>query len=190
MNQSFLLWSGLAVTLFWTVGLFNRLMRTRARALQTFKKLEKAVRQYSQLVHEAGVRCDPTPPLSPASREPATQWAALKLVLAVLDESLTALSSTPLAPQSLDQFSLALQSVQAAWSTLKNTPADLAGPIVPDQLGRRWLAIGEQVAAQCSDLNEILGHYNTSLAQFPANMIVRWLGFSPAGKLRCTYDHP
>ena len=52
MSASLLLWMMLAVSVFWGVGLYNRLMRMRARGLGALGSVEKHMRVYADLVRE------------------------------------------------------------------------------------------------------------------------------------------
>jgi len=79
MSGSLILWMTLALSIFWGVGLYNRLMRMRARGLGALGSVEKHVRQYAELVQEHGLGSEAVPARAAAAADrPAGRWAQLQ----------------------------------------------------------------------------------------------------------------
>lgn len=173
MNGSLLLWITLALSIFWGVGVYNRLMRMRARGASALGSVEKHMRQYAELVrehvHEVG-----KPPLG---------WEPLLADMQNLEQALKDVKTTALAGEALARLGEAFDSLQRHWQCLQDIPGDLAGPVVPVHLKRQWDAITQRVDTARGGCNQILIKYNEALTQFPAKLIVGAMGFKPAGRL-------
>jgi len=175
MSGSLILWMTLALSIFWGVGLYNRLMRMRARGLGALGSVEKHVRQYAELVHEHG--------LDSHLDGPSGRWAQLQADLQALDQALKDARAVPLAAEPLVRLGATLDAVQDTWRQLHETPADLAGPVVPAAMQTRWDAITLRVESARSGFNQILTKYNEALDQYPARLVVSLMGFKPGGLL-------
>jgi LemA protein len=186
MNGSLLLWMTLALTLFWGVGVYNRLMRMRARGLGAFGSVEKHLRQYAELVHELisepGATQTHHPQLT-AEKSPGDWGEQLLAVLQTLDQALKDARAMPLAIEPLARLGEVVDALQGTWRNLHDLPADLAGPVLPDAMKARWEAITRRVETARGGFNQILTKYNEALEQFPARLVVGLMGFKPGGKL-------
>ena len=176
MSSSLILWLSLALLTFWCVGLYNRLMRMRARGLSALGSVDKHVRQYADVVHEYGLDGD-------AADRSLGLWKQLLGDLKGLDLALKAAKATPLAPDGLGQLRQAIDTLQSTWRQLHEMPADLAGAVVPAPMQARWEAITQRVESARSGFNQILVKYNDSLEQFPARLVIAIMGFKPSGTL-------
>ena len=89
MNSSLILWMTLALSIFWSVGLYNRLMRMRARALGALVSVEKHMRHYGELVLEFGVQDDSaaTPSEVKSMDVPLAGWPQLLSDVQTLDRA-------------------------------------------------------------------------------------------------------
>lgn len=185
MSDSLLLWMALALTLFWCVGVYNRLMRMRARGLSALGSVEKHMRQYADLLHEhvseSGARQAGSPALT-AEKSPA-DWGQLLVMLQTLDQVLKDARATPLAIEPLLNLTRTFDALQDVWRHLHEAPADLAGSVVPDAMQVRWDAITHRVEMSRGGFNQILTKYNEALEQFPARLVVGLMGFKPGGLL-------
>lgn len=175
MNGSLILWMTLALSIFWGVGLYNRLMRMRARGLSALGSVEKHARHYAELVHAKGLDADAGRATSP--------WMQLQADLKALDQALRDAKAVALAAEPLMRLGAALDAVQATWRHVREAPADLAGPVVPADMQVRWDAITQRVDSARSGHNQILTKYNEALVQFPARLVVGLMGFKPGGLL-------
>jgi LemA protein len=185
MSGSLILWMTLALFIFWGVGLYNRLMRMRARGLGALGSVEKHVRQYAELVQEHGLDSEIASAAAamPAADRPTGRWAQLQTDLQALDQALRDAKAIPLAADPLTRLGVALDAIQNTWRHLHETPADLAGPVVPADMQARWDAITLRVESARSGFNQILTKYNEALDQFPARLLVGLMGFKPGGLL-------
>lgn len=185
MSGSLILWTVLALTLCWSVGVHNRLMRMRARGLSAFGSVEKHMRQYAELVREHVLEPDarPHPGTGHAGRESPGDLDRLLRVLQALDHALKDARANPLAIEPLGHLASAFEAAQDAWRHLQNVPVDLAGPVVPDVVRGRWDAITQRVETARGGFNQILTKYNEALGQFPARLVVGLMGFRPGGML-------
>ncbi|MBK6322178.1 LemA family protein [Candidatus Aalborgicola defluviihabitans] len=176
MNSSLILWMSLALLTFWCVGLYNRLMRMRARGLSALGSVDKHVRQYAEVVYEHGLDGD-------SADRSLGPWNQLLTDLQGLDHALKAAKSAPLAAEGLTRLRQAIDTLQSAWRQLHEMPADLAGAVVPAVMQVRWEAITQRVESARSGFNQIAAKYNESLEQFPARLVVAIMGFKPSGML-------
>ncbi len=186
MSGSFLLWGLLALAVFWCVGLYNRLMRIRARGLDALGSVEKHIKAYGACIqpHLVGVGAHSG---SVTATEGDTQlpfaWSQLQLAVESLEAACKAARNTPLAIGPMEAFTQCLDAVEQKWAALRNAPADLAGSAVPGNLMVEWEEATHKVQSARGGYNQIVARYNEAIGQFPARIIVGTMGFKPAGTL-------
>jgi LemA protein len=178
MNTSLLLWVALAVSVFWGVGLYNRLMRMRARGLSALGSVEKHMRLYAALVREQVTLRGPRVP-----QDSPNAWDNLMSSLQVFEHALKDDGVVQLTNEPLARLVAAFDGVQVAWRHLSAVPPDLAGPVIPAELHAQWEAVALRVETARGGFNQILTQYNAALDQFPARLVVGWMGFKPGGTL-------
>lgn len=185
MSGSLLLWMALALAVFWGVGLYNRLMRMRARGLDALGSVEKYLRRYADLanVHLSVPGASPAHALSPSADHLPAEWAHLLTILQTMERALKEARSMPLAVEPVARLTQALADLREAWGRLCDAPADLAGPPVPDTMRMQWDAVTLKVEAARGGFNRILTKYNEAIEQFPARLVAGTMGFRPAGLL-------
>jgi LemA protein len=174
-----------AITLFWCVGVYNRLMRIRARAWDALGSVEKCVRQYTDAAQTHLLMIPVQAHLNevlPESHLPEG-WSRLLAQLHALDLAFKETRTRPLASESLSQLAHGFDNLMQTWQELRDAPADLAGAAIPEALQHQWDAITAKVVSARHGLNQILDKYNAAVAQFPARLLVGLFGFKPAGKL-------
>ena len=182
MNYSLLLWMTFAIAVFWCVGVYNRLMRMRTKGLDALISVEKDLRQYAELVHGQG-------PLLASGQldnrvgDPIPVLSSLTVAWQEMEQALKEAVSMPLAEEPLSRLATRLVAMQHAWDAVCETPADLAGPIVPETLRSRWETIALSVETSRGRFNHKMKVYNQALTQFPASLIVGLLALKPAGQL-------
>jgi LemA protein len=164
-----------ATTVFWCVGLHNRLMRMRARALDALGSVEKNLRSYASLIQvqfpdEEGVYI----PL---------EWAGLVSSVKALDGLCRLARNASLKEPPLSALARAVDAIDAQWALLRDQPADLAGPVMPEVMQRLWDEAALKVRTARGGFNQIVERYNEALQQFPASLAVGMMGFQMAGKL-------
>jgi LemA protein len=178
MTVSLLLWMVLAILIFWGVGVYNRLMRIRARGRDALGSVDKHLRVHLTLVQtHLSSETDLTDGSIPQG------WATLTAALEGLDSAAKSAKLAPLATPAMQGLQSAYASVQSAWSALLAEPDDLAGSQIPDALQNDWNEATAKVQIARGGLNQIVAIYNESLHQFPASLIAKSLGFREAGTL-------
>ena len=164
-----------ATTLFWCVGLYNRLMRMRARGLDALGSVEKHLRSYISLIQVQF-------PDEEGSYIPM-EWARLVSGVKQLELQCRAARSAPLQLPPLQLLGQTVDGIEAEWQQLRNQPADLAGPTMPEAMQKLWDEAALKVRTARGGFNQIVAHYNAALHQFPASLVVGLMGFQPAGNL-------
>jgi LemA protein len=186
MNGTLVLWIAVALVAFWGVGVYNRLMRLRARGFDALGSLEKHMKQYGTLVEmhitASGLVLSAGPDVKNSSHLPEI-WVTLLSSLDELELAFKTVRANPLSSQSMERLRLACEAVQQTWIHACNLPSDLAGPAVPGPLCAQWDSITTKVENARSGLNQILTKYNEAIHQFPARVAARLMRFEPAGLL-------
>jgi LemA protein len=186
-SSSFLPWILAAVTVFWAVGAYNRLVRLRSDAKAAFLQLESELQKQVQLVQA----CIP-----PEEEQQASQfssqfsggsafWGGLQGAAAQLAASLAAARTKPLDPERIAALGAAQEVLGIAWERAERDDAhDLAGPRLPENTSGERVQLVRMSQAATERFNEAVGRYNAGIAQFPA-VVLAWLfGFQPARGLR------
>lgn len=186
MSGSLLIWAVLAVTTFWSVGVYNRLMRMRSRARSALGSVEKYMKQIAELVpshlaisgaSQQGADVDP------AAEHLSPDWKPLFDCLEKLDSALKAVRGDPLAKQPLIQLGVAFDTLQQVWRRLSDLPPDHASVEIPDAMRSQWDTSTGKVQTARGGLNQILCKYNEAIEQFPARLVAGVARFEPAGLL-------
>jgi LemA protein len=176
MTVSLLLWLALALIIFWCVGVYNRLMRIRARGRDALGSVDKHLRLHQAMVQmhlssEGGVADGAIP----------DGWRALTVALDVLDSAAKAAKLEPLSKPAMFALQTAYLSVQSVWAALLAEPDDLAGSQIPGTLQADWEEASAKVQIARGGLNQIVDIYNEALHQFPASLVAKSMGFQEAG---------
>jgi LemA protein len=185
MNASLLLWLLLATSVFWAMGVYNRLMRLRARGWDALGSVDK------YLVQLLDLACKRFGVLDVVAARAASQqgesippeWAALVECLVVLDESLRNARAQPLKPDAMQALATAADRLQREWQRLNDGPADLAGAAVPEDMREAWEEIADKCRGARNGLNQILVSYDEAITQFPARLLAGFMGFESTGRL-------
>jgi LemA protein len=185
MSAPFLLWVVFAITLFWCVGFYNRVMRLRARGLDAFGSVEKHLRHFSEIVADrslVGVGGDSSDVMLQINTTDG-DWAQLIAQLQALDRSLKLARTAPLKGAELAEVSRCCANLTAVWMCLKTAPIDLAGPAIPEELERQWEENLQRVRSATAGFNQIIDRYHEAISQFPARLICSLFGFKPTSIL-------
>jgi LemA protein len=161
MTFSIWLWLLVAVGVFWCVGVYNRVMRLKARTLEALNALEKQTRGVVELIRSG------LPP----------EWSALHALARALDEAARNAITPPILKTNLKDFAQAIEALQKQWADTCAVPADLAGAPFPGELQARWDEAAINVQAARNAYNQNSEAYNEALRQFPANVVVGVMGF-------------
>ena len=177
MDISLLLWVAFAIGVFWCVGLYNRLMRLRARAMEVLLALEKHVLSCSDLVSghlTTGAL------LGAADVDP--EWQQVLRAAQTLDKLVRAPHPCAIGEQALARFAAGWKELHTAWQVAVDRQSDLAGPVVPPDLAQAWDAASLKVRVVQGGYAQIVDRYNASISEFPARLVTRLFGFRPAGQ--------
>ncbi len=176
MDISLLLWLILALLLFWGVGLYNRLMRLRARGLEVLGVVEKHAGTCVGLVKQYVGRPD-----DQGQVQVAAQWADVHAASLRLELTLANPRPAPLQPNAVAAVSKAWAAMQAAWLAATEGPTDLAGPVMPPEMQEAWAAASLKVQSASGGFNQIIARYNEAIHQYPARWVAPLMGFHAAG---------
>ena len=182
MTAPYLLWAVLACTLFWCVGVYNRVMRLRARGLDAFGSVEKHVRHYPDILSMGVDAHDAVDNGAASADRPLAVGSDLEHLMArvqALDLALKHARASSLERVAMSNVSIAYADLAAAWLLLKSAPADLAGPAMPEELERQWEEHDYRVRSAMAGFNQIIQKYNDAISQFPARHICGQFGFHP-----------
>jgi hypothetical protein len=111
------------------------------------------------------------------------EWAGLVSNVKLLEAYGQATRAAPLLPAPLLQLAQTVDAIDSEWIQLREQPADLAGPTMPEAMQKLWDEAALKVRTARGGFNQIVERYNEALQQFPASLVVRMMGFNMAGKL-------
>lgn len=173
-------WLLLALLLFWAVGAYNRLIRLRSAALQTFGGLDTYMVRLIALMGEyQAARGAVEGPRAPG----ADTHAALGAATTQFGASLAVARARPLDAEAAAALSAGVHVLEAAWQAVVR---EAAAPDVPDALAP-WIRQREQLALQSAtaleQFNTAVAQYNQGIAQFPASLLAWLFGFKKAQPL-------
>jgi LemA protein len=186
MNESVLTWGAAALALFWSVGAYNRLVRLRAAALQTYAVLDSHLVRHSELL---AVCLTPAAPALSASKvgEPqdsaAARWAGLAGAANQFATALGAARTRPLEGRAVAALASALTVLTMAWRRLLEECHDLAGEPIPESIQARWTLLTSQTDAARDAFNAAVADYNSAIGAFPAVLLAWLFGMKPAQPL-------
>lgn len=175
MSASVLIGLLLATTVFWCVGLYNRLMRMRARGLDALGSVEKHLKSYTSLINVQF-------PDEEGSFIPL-EWAGLVSSVKALESQCKAARAASLQPGPLQALAQTVDAIETEWMQLREQPADLAGPTMPEAMQKLWDEAALKVRTARGGFNQIVARYNEALGQFPASLVVKMMGFKVASRL-------
>lgn len=174
MTGSLLWWATLAVIVFWWVGVYNRLMRIRARGFDALGSVEKHLKAYGAIAQTLVAGQSAALPLP---------WLQLTDAIGNLDTACKRARTTPLASEPMAALTASWDSLQQAWHALQILPADLAGPQVPQALQSEWDETTLKAHIARGGYNQIAARYNEAMAQFPARLVAATMGFKRVSAL-------
>lgn len=179
------LWIVAAMVLFWLVGLYNRLMRIRARAMAALRSVEKHMRHCIKLaqLHLNYAETEETTALNPTLGTMRQEQTQLLVNLQLLDQALKDARGMPLARKSVARVGELFETTQSLWLANCNGVVKHGEGDPPEAVRLQWdVAAGKAQTARAG-LNTILFKYNEAIYQFPARLVVGVLGFRPAGPM-------
>ncbi|MDP2370900.1 LemA family protein [Rhodoferax sp.] len=186
MSASAVMWSLLAVLVFWAIGAYNRLVRLRGRSLLAFAVVDKQFNLQALLLAPTAV--GPHPGLSASALLPGDEgrenrWSGLVGAGRQLEASLKAARVRPLDGASLDALRTAHETLVLSWSRCREEPPDLAGSPLPEDLSMKWDQLLVQTDMARAEFNAVVADYNAAIGQVPACLLASLFGFKPTQPL-------
>lgn len=178
MDMSLLLWVILATLLFWAVGMYNRLMRLRARSIEVLGVVKKHAAACAMLVNQYVEE-----PSNLGSQSASSPWSGLHAKARQLEHLLAQYPPMPLQPDSVRALSTMWDALQSEWAELCKAPSDLAGSVVPSDMFDAWSAASLKVKSASGGYNQIAAQYNEAIRQYPARWVAGLMGFHLAGSI-------
>jgi LemA protein len=176
MDISLLVWLSLALLLFWCVGLYNRLMRLRARGIEVLAVVEKHAGTCATLVKQHAL-----PSGEARAAVVAGPWLEVNAAAVRLEQLLAQSRPISLQPSVVTALSDAWAAMQAAWLEVSSGPGDLAGSAIPPDLQEAWSTASLKVQSASGGFNQIIARYNEAIQQYPARWVASLMGFHVAG---------
>jgi len=163
MNSYVALWLGLAVSLFWAVGAYNRLMRLRSQGLAAFAILDDLLVQFVTM-----------------TRQDVSDSAALVAAAEQFQASLKVSRSRPLNGPTTSALKTAYATLCSCWSRSPEMATGSTGTGMPGSLPSQREQLAVQIELARSEFNKSVTRYNAAINQFPALVLARIFGFRPA----------
>lgn len=183
MESSLLLWVVAAITVFWAVGAYNRLVRLRASANTAFAALDAELAKQVRLVNG----CLPADEGQTSSQFDGGSafWDGLQGAAAQLAATLASARLKPLDAERIAAVGAAQEVLATAWERVVRDDAhDLAGSRLPDAVSIEHAQCVRMVQAATEQFNQAVSQYNEAIAQFPAVLLAWLFGFHPGRGLR------
>ena len=184
MSTSVFLWSILAISTFWAVGAYNRLVRLRARCLESFALLGQHLVRYARVTQDFANRGESSRVEETAKELEGSPelWIQLESELETLNLLLWDFKSAHLDVKVI-AVNKSGNAVTSIWGRMRSMPLDLAGAALPEVLVREWDENSMNVKAAMDRFNENVDDYNAAVVQFPAKMIGSFFDIKPAGQI-------
>lgn len=174
MTSSLLIWIGLPVLLFWSVGAYNRLMRLRGEAKAGFGQIDAVLQQQLKLAQALVSEAQGGPPA----------WGSVRAASGQLAACLAVARTRPLDAPAIGAVAAAQGVLEMAWERAEREDAhDLTGPHLPTGLPIERQQLLQQAHAQAQRFNEAVNRYNAAIGQFPAMLLAWTFGFRPGRTL-------
>ena len=167
--------------LFWSVGAYNRLVRLRSLALQSFAALAGPMQRYAEIVQSCTVAT--ANPADTAPQAPAHMWAGLHGAQAQFSASLAVARARPLDGAAINALAAAHTVLQMAWLRLSSESEGSDALLLPETAQTQWSEVRQQIRPAAQAFAIAVHSYNTAIAQFPALLLAWLFGFRTATPL-------
>lgn len=185
MTAGVIFWLVAAVSLFWSLGAHNRLVRLRARVLVEFSQVDQRMEQALALLGEA-VKALDTPAasgaLAEASADSPSIHDALQAGAIQFEVALRVARKHPLDASAVAALQTAYATVHDVWKRHQGTSVVPKSIDLP-ALQRAWQDNSQVVRDAATGFNTAVQAYNRAIAQFPASLLAYVFGFSQAAQL-------
>lgn len=188
-----LFWIAFAVSLFWALGAYNRLMRLRSAVVQSFGSFDAHMVRLVALLGEFGA-AQAVQRGGLLDDAGAQELAALQGAVTQFSASLAVARARPLQSDAVAALTAAREVLRATWTaalqklladpmqtlplaSADDTSAPAAGPVVLSAWQVRWEEHAVQNEQATRVFNEAVVQYNAAIAQFPASLLAWVFGF-------------
>lgn len=175
------LWWVLALTLFWSVGAYNRLVRLRGQALLAFQPVDARLAQFIILLQEQSpLAYDPlrTQPLLAMS----SMWTGLQSACTQFDVALRVVRKQVLDAEAMEALQTAYATLHVWWDRLVDE-GRTHPEVLPASWQMAWIDNRRQLGDAVEVFNQAVHAHNAAIAQFPALLLAQVFRFRPAGCL-------
>lgn len=183
MSDFVLPWIFIALVFFWALGAYNRLLHLQTLCKMGFVALEGLLSQYVLIVTNIKEPIQVGPSQAEDSHGEnlvSDAWLALTEKTTNFNTLLQAAHAQPWNDATQSALTTALTALDIGWRQLHDLPPDLTGPAVPETVQQQWDALGKQVDGSRAAFNQQVLDFNVAIAQFPAFLLARVLGFKAA----------
>jgi LemA protein len=186
LTTSFVFWSVLAVSVFWALGAYNRLVKLRGDMVRALQSLAVQWQSSAQAIrHELATlsHTQESDSIWASLGDDASSWRPLALATKQFQACIAGVLAKPhAAPPGDDIASIraAHEVMQGAWQRLSSTHEDLAGAAVPQRLALLWQNQNLLAQEKMREYNACVQAYNHAVAQFPAVFLAWIFAFGPA----------
>jgi LemA protein len=186
LTTSFVFWAVVAVVLFWSLGAYNRLVRSRADMLRALQALAQQWQSNAQALRQqlaALSHAPETDSVWASLGDEASNWRPLALATKQFQVCLAVLLAKPQRIPPVDDMAsvrAAHEVMLGAWQRLHGAHDDLAGAAVPQSFELLWQHHSLLAQEKLRDYNAQVQSYNHAVRQFPAIMLSWLFGFSQA----------
>lgn len=182
MFESGWFWGLCALTVFWALGAYNRLVRLRAQAAGKYAELMAVLQVQIDLAQQTLSDAAADPALQRAAADAshmAASWRRLNAASTHASVALARMQEHPLVPQSARDLNLAWATLEAVWDELRVSPWSL----LPESVRQQWQQ--QQLLSQPlrRAFNQAIDAYNQAIVQWPASVIARAWHFEAAQRL-------
>ncbi len=175
ISESLLCWSLAAIGLFWSVGAYNRLVRLRSCALQSFAALAVPMQRAVEIVQS----CQP----DPTTVDSTPTWARLLGAQVQFSASLAVARTRPLDAAAIHALAAADTVLQMAWLEASSENGDVVCTTLAESTRIQWIEARQLIRPATRAFAEVIQNYNSAIAQFPALLLARLFGFRKATSL-------
>ena len=183
MFESGWFWGACALTVFWALGAYNRLVRNRAQVAARYAELMGVLNGMTELAQQtlsdAVTDVSLQRPHADASHIAAC-WRRLSAASTQASVALARMQEHCWLPQSVQDLNQTWRLFEATWDELKVSPWGL----LPEPARTQWQEQRLLSQPLRRGFNASVEQYNDAIAQFPANIVAKLFHFDPAAVLQ------
>jgi LemA protein len=183
MVESGWFWGACALTVFWALGAYNRLVRMRAQVATRYADLMEVMSTQIELAQLtlSDAAADPVMQRATATASHvAACWRRLNMASTQASVALARMQEHCLMPESARELGIAWQHLEDVWNEVRVSPWGLLSEAVRQQWQERTLLSQPLRRA----FNQSVEQYNRAVRQWPASLVARMVRFKPAQTLQ------